>query len=225
MRLQALVRGFLTRRKRKREEQGGGFVATLAVRLCTVADTSLSSLSLLQSGIELYDPFSIDLKFVFSKPPIVVTEELLDKQIDTAEDLREEDDRQYRLYDDLNRSRSKGPVKKSSNRELSPYDNSWKANLLQEFYSAKAAKRKSNRLYIDPPLGSNQHLRHRLKRSHSLSVANKEATDTLADLRRKKTKSRMVDSLTPHRKMSGQRRFSSKASGLKRRLKKDIDLC
>jgi len=200
-RLQALVRGFLLRRQLRRQRIPS-FSSLFSSRLCTHLDPS--SLSIHHSCIELYDPFALETwrRRPF-RPDIVVTEETLehvDRQMDTLEDLHAEDDKQYHYYDDLNRSNTKGK------RDLSPYDSS----ILLDLH--RSNHRKSNRLVLDSPSGLQ--LRHFLHRSHSLSTA--KDPETRVDLRRKKARSRLTDSLTPSHRYTGLKRLSNKV-GVRRR--------
>lgn len=200
-RLQALVRGFLLRRKLHRQHLPS-FTSLFSSRLCTHLDPS--SLSIHHSCIELYDPFSLETwRKQAIRGDIVVTEETfehVDRHMDTLEDLHADDDKQYHIYDDLNRSRSKGK------RDLSPYDTS----VLLDFH--RSNRRKSNRLVLDSP--SSLQLRRFLHRSHSLSTA--KEPEMRVDLRRKKARSRLTDSLTPSHRYTGLKRLSNKA-GLRRR--------
>lgn len=179
--IQALVRGFLQRRRMHRQRPAT-FSSRLSSRLCTRLDAS--SMSIQHACLELYDPFPLETWRVrLTRTEIVVAEETLERverPVDTLEDLQLDDDKQYRIYDDLNRSHFK-----SQARDTSPYT--------AVTHILPNRRKATTRLVMDST--SKQFSRFKLQRSHSMNTPKEQ--ETRGESRRKKTKSRLMDSLTP----------------------------
>ena len=184
MLIQAWVRGFLVRRGMQRAK-GCGLL--LSARVCA-SGSHERALSLTGAGIELYDPFGLQ---VWENGPrrtnrssIVVYEEpieLSSKRPLQLLEYEEDDSRHFIYYDELNRSnsriRGRGSTPQRSRRH-SPYDSIWNKRILQDFYNVKVpvstvlVRKTASRVMLDTAGTPLTQIKHRIKRSHSTSTKN-----------------------------------------------------